>query len=109
MVVKQGEQASGVRRRARRMDLLVIWRIWQEFRPKTVLIAKRTPAVTARSRPGITLVNRFISPITLCLGTAPGNAETRAKAAAEKGVCRIGSRFTPRWRLQSRFPPLRAV
>src|SRR5271157_5644659 len=37
-------------------------------------------------RPGITVVNRFISPITLCLVTAPPKPEARAKADAEKGV-----------------------
>src|SRR5271167_2367818 len=38
------------------------------------------------ARPGITVVNRFISPITLCLVTAPPKPEARAKADAEKGV-----------------------
>jgi hypothetical protein len=47
-------------------DLLVIWLIWQEVLAESVLTAKgATPNATARHGPGITVVNRFISPITL--------------------------------------------
>src|SRR5271157_3136457 len=39
------------------------------------------------ARPGITVVNRFFSPIALCLVTAPRKPEAGPKQNTEHGVC----------------------
>ena len=61
---QSGDGGSGTL--GRLVVLLVTWQTWQEFLAKTVLNAgRRYPEVKARRFPGITVVNRFISPITL--------------------------------------------